>query len=167
MYYVTWGILSVLIRTLGGLLWTRYSKLLQVTFGLGQDWPAYWCSINLFLVQVRLRKKYYASQLQADWGSNSWPPDHVSTFHVTGMPLTTRPSVIWHVRRVFYIRRKQMDYTPWIWFSIDSSNQPHYTWITNITPCCFSPLGRPFVISTTYQNYSPKWYRYYQVTQKF
>ena len=41
-----------------------------------------------------LGQKYYAPQVWPDQGSNSWPPDHDSTFHVTEMPaLTTRPSV--------------------------------------------------------------------------
>ena len=52
---------------------------------------------NIFVDQVRLRQKYYAPQSRPDWGSNSWPPDHDSTFHVTGTPvLTTWPSVTLH-----------------------------------------------------------------------
>ena len=39
----------------------------------------------MFLVQVWLRQKYYASQVRPNRGSNSWPPDHDSTFHVTDM----------------------------------------------------------------------------------
>ena len=36
-----------------------------------------------------------APKVQPDRGSNSWPPDHDSAFHVTETPaLTTRPSVI-------------------------------------------------------------------------
>ena len=37
------------------------------------------------------------TQSSPDWGLNSWPPDHGSTFHVTDeMPaLTTRPSLTW------------------------------------------------------------------------
>ena len=39
-------------------------------------------------------QKYYAPQVWPDRGSNLWPPDHDSTFHVTETPaLTTRPSV--------------------------------------------------------------------------
>ena len=46
------------------------------------------------LAQVRLRQKYYAPQVRPDWGSNSWPPDHDSAFHVTETPaLTTSPWV--------------------------------------------------------------------------
>ena len=41
-----------------------------------------------------LGQKYQAPQVRPDWGSNSWPPDHDSTFLVTEMPdVTTRPSV--------------------------------------------------------------------------
>ena len=39
-------------------------------------------------------QKYYAPKVSPDRGSNSWPPDHDSTFHVTETPaLTTWPSV--------------------------------------------------------------------------
>ena len=39
-------------------------------------------------------QKYYAPQVQPDQGSNSWPPDHDSSFHVTETSaLTTWPSV--------------------------------------------------------------------------
>ena len=48
----------------------------------------------IFLVKYDLGQKYQAPQVRPDWGSNSWPPDHDSTFHVTEMPaLTTKPSV--------------------------------------------------------------------------
>ena len=43
-----------------------------------------------------LGEKYYiyTPQVRPDQGSNSWPPDHDSTFHVTETPaLTTWPSV--------------------------------------------------------------------------
>ena len=50
--------------------------------------------ILLILDQVQLGQKYYAPQAQPDWDSNSWPPDHDITFHVTETPaLTTWPSV--------------------------------------------------------------------------
>ena len=40
------------------------------------------------------KQKYYAPQVRPDRGSNSRPPDHDSTLHVTETPsLTTRPSV--------------------------------------------------------------------------
>ena len=40
------------------------------------------------------RQKYYPPQVWSDQGSNSWLPDHDSTFHITEMPaLTTWPSV--------------------------------------------------------------------------
>ena len=54
---------------------------------------AYAYIINI-LVQVRHRTEYYAPQVKSKWDSNSWPPYHDSTFHVTETPvLTTRPSV--------------------------------------------------------------------------
>ena len=47
-----------------------------------------------FLFKYDLGQKYCTPQLRPDRGSNSWPPDHDSTFHVTEMSaLTTRPSV--------------------------------------------------------------------------
>ena len=45
-----------------------------------------------FWFNHNLGQKYYTPQVQPDWGSNSWPPDHDSTHHVTKTPaLTTRP----------------------------------------------------------------------------
>ena len=55
-----------------------------------------WCTGNwYFLFMYHFAgQKYNAPQVQPGWGSNSWPPDHDSTFHVTEMPaLTTRSSV--------------------------------------------------------------------------
>ena len=50
--------------------------------------------MSYFWFKYDLGQKYYAPQVRPDRGSNSWPPDHDSTFHVTEMPaLTTRPSV--------------------------------------------------------------------------
>ena len=47
-----------------------------------------------FWFKYDLGQKYHASQVRPDRGSNSWPPDHDSTVHVTETPaLTTRPSV--------------------------------------------------------------------------
>ena len=46
------------------------------------------------LDRIQLRAENYALQVRPNWGSNSWPPDHDSTFHVTETPaLTTWPSV--------------------------------------------------------------------------
>ena len=43
---------------------------------------------------LNLRTEVPSTQVWPDWGSNSWPPDHDSTFHVTEMPaLTTWPSL--------------------------------------------------------------------------
>ena len=54
-----------------------------------------WCTGNwYFCFKYDLGHKYYAPQVQPDRASNSWPPDHDSTFYVTEMPApTTRPSV--------------------------------------------------------------------------
>ena len=54
----------------------------------------WWQFSRYFWIKYDIGQKYYAPQVQPDWGSNTWPPDHDSTFHVTGMPaLTTWPSV--------------------------------------------------------------------------
>ena len=46
----------------------------------------------IFVVQVRLRQKYYALQVQPNRGSNPWPPDYDSTSQVPETSvLTTRP----------------------------------------------------------------------------
>ena len=48
------------------------------------------------LVQVWLRTEVPRTPSSPDRGSNSWPPDHDSTVHVTEAPaLTTRPSASW------------------------------------------------------------------------
>ena len=48
-----------------------------------------------FWFKYDVGQKYHAPQVRPDRGSNSWPPDHDSTVHVTETPaLTTRPSVI-------------------------------------------------------------------------
>ena len=39
--------------------------------------------IYMFGSCTTLGQKYYAPQVRPNWGSNSWPPDHDSTFHVT------------------------------------------------------------------------------------
>ena len=52
--------------------------------------------IHICLFKYDLGQKYYAPQVRPDWGwgSNSRPPDHDSTLHVTETPsLATRPSV--------------------------------------------------------------------------
>ena len=47
-----------------------------------------------FWFMYDLGQKYQAPQARPDWGLNSWPPDHDSTFHVTETPaLATWPSV--------------------------------------------------------------------------
>ena len=39
-----------------------------------------------FLIKYDLGQKYCAPQVQPNRGSNSWPPDHDNTFHVTETP---------------------------------------------------------------------------------
>ena len=49
-----------------------------------------------FWIKYDVGQKYYmyAPEVQPNRGSNSWPPGHDSTFHVTETPaLTTWPSV--------------------------------------------------------------------------
>ena len=49
---------------------------------------------DYFWIKYDLGQKCHAPQIRPTRGSNSWPPDHDSTFHVTEMPaLTTWPSV--------------------------------------------------------------------------
>ena len=50
--------------------------------------------IIYFWFKYNLGQKYQAPQVRPDRGSNLWPPDHDSTFHVTETPaLTTQPLV--------------------------------------------------------------------------
>ena len=44
--------------------------------------------------KYNLRQKYHAPQVRLDWGSNSRPPDHDSTLHVTETP----PLTTWHIQ---------------------------------------------------------------------
>ena len=46
----------------------------------------HWLCILIFWFKDNLEQKYYALQVRPDWGSNSWPADHDSTFHVTETP---------------------------------------------------------------------------------
>ena len=58
-----------------------------------QEWNHLSVSIGIF-GSNDLGQKYQAPQVRADRGSNSRPPDHDSTFHVTETPaLITWPSV--------------------------------------------------------------------------
>ena len=52
------------------------------------------CESRYFWFKYDSGQKDYTPRDRPDRGSNSWPPDHDSTFHVTDTPaLTTRPSV--------------------------------------------------------------------------
>ena len=60
-----------------------------------------WFSENTIYIWFKydLGQKYYAPQVQPHQGSNSWPPDHDSTLHVTETPTqTTWPSVTLFMR---------------------------------------------------------------------
>ena len=67
-----------------------------------------------FWFKCDLGHKYHAPKVRPNWGSNSWPPDHNSTVHVTETPaVTTRPSVIslydnfhWLKWQLYYILSK-------------------------------------------------------------
>ena len=66
---------------------------------------AYTCSPTIFWVQAWLRQKHYALQVWLDHGSNSWHPDHDSTFVVTETPaLTTQTSLVsWVAPLLYYL----------------------------------------------------------------
>ena len=100
----SWLILAI-VNSLFGLSDTAYTKR-KTWF----DWTVFIVSLNpqllkvightLWIVKVfilfkhDLGQKYQATQVQPKQGSNSWPPDHDSTFHVTETPaLATSPSV--------------------------------------------------------------------------
>ena len=56
----------------------------------------HWCW-GYFWIKYWLRQTYYAPHARPNQGSNSWPPDNDSTFHVTETPaldLTTWPLVL-------------------------------------------------------------------------
>ena len=74
------------------ILVTRLYYLIALQFVLIQFRPSFsFCNIFcceiicllLFWFKYDLGQKYYAPQVRPDWGLNSWPPDHDSTFHVT------------------------------------------------------------------------------------
>ena len=58
-------------------------------------WSFNLITLYYFCFTYDLGQKYYAPQVRPDQGSNSWTPDHDSTFHVTETPaLTTRGPVV-------------------------------------------------------------------------
>ena len=62
-----------------------------------------------FWFKYGIGHKYYAPQFRPDNGSNSWPPHHCSTFHVTEMlTLTTQPTVIKYGTFLFWIALMQI-----------------------------------------------------------
>ena len=57
-----------------------------------------------FRFKYDLGREYYPPKVRSNWGSNSWPQDHDSTFRVTEMPtLTTRPSVTYKYHPLKYL----------------------------------------------------------------
>ena len=91
---------------------------------------------------IWLKQKYYAPQVRPDRGSNSWPPDHDSTFHVTEMPsLTTWPSVsskkkctavVWELR--FQMRELSDRLIHWESISLDQVRLKSHTWYWMFLP---------------------------------
>ena len=61
--------------------------IIQITTPLKQEIMQvviiYVCSTSIFWFKYDLGQKYYAPQVRPNQGSNSWPPDHDSTFYVT------------------------------------------------------------------------------------
>ena len=76
------------------------------SFYMSISWATFpWGFYQYFWFKYDLGQKYQAPQVRPDWGSNSWPPDHDRTFHVTETPaLTTRPSVTSEKKR----KKKEM-----------------------------------------------------------
>ena len=69
-------------------------------FSIGNSCGAFHRTTEYFWIKYDLGQKYYAPH---DRGSNTSPPDHDSTFHVTETPaLTTWPSVISPVKMYKY-----------------------------------------------------------------
>ena len=69
------------------------------------------------------RQKYYAWRVRPDRGSNSWPPDHASIFHVTETPaLTTRPSMTSILAKVYVqgvcLFRSRFMNSIFVWFTM-------------------------------------------------
>ena len=63
---------------------------------------------DIFGFKHDLGQKNYAPQLRSDMGSNSWPPDHDSTFYLTELTaLTTWPSVTETKKRHDYLNSNQ------------------------------------------------------------
>ena len=88
-----WNFKKLLERWKNALQWNKYifsnSWLMKRT---SVCWLSWW--FNYFWFKYDSRQKYYAPQVWPNQGSNSWPPDHDSTFHVTETPaVTTQPSV--------------------------------------------------------------------------
>ena len=52
-----------------------------------------WYKIYFGGFKHKLGQKYYAPQVRPDWGSNSWPPDHDGTFHVTETPASNHLAI--------------------------------------------------------------------------
>ena len=62
-------------------------------------------SWGYFRFKYGLGQKYYAPHVRPDRGSNSWPPDRDSKFHVTEIPaLTTRLPLTSFQLRIFLVQ---------------------------------------------------------------
>ena len=71
------------------MIWNRATSICRIL--------DFWISVHFlryFWFKYDLAQKYYAHKVWPNRGSNSWPPDHDSTSHVTEMTaLTTQPSL--------------------------------------------------------------------------
>ena len=82
-----------------------------ISYIFGTKWeygiPLSSCSGNKFFFQALCWQKYYIPKVWPDQGSNLWPRDRDSTFHVTEAPaLATRPSVTSRLKKLS--RREMM-----------------------------------------------------------
>ena len=81
------------------------------------------------------RQKNYTPQVQSNWGSNSWPSDHDSTFHVSESPaLTTRPSVTSHlIHCIQIINDIWLTAIVWLWSLLTVNASADGDTVTNIS----------------------------------
>ena len=142
--------------------------------------------IRHILFKYDLGQKYSVHQDQPELGSNSWSPDHDSTFHVTETPaLTTWPSVTSSQR----VTRRDMNYFTTVshyfnkhphWsvaqyhdplqVSLEDQNYQNYiSWTICTGNCqlfvyfliCFPCMSCIVHVHVLYQIVNKEWYYYY------
>ena len=60
-------------------------------------WHSVWVEEKDVPIGSSTTSKYYTPKIRSDWGSNSWPPDNDSTFHVTETPNHSRTQLkLWY-----------------------------------------------------------------------